>query len=185
MNDVTLDHNALYHALVNRDASLDERYFVAVSSTGIFCRMSCPARKPKPENCRFFRSSAECLSLGFRPCKRCHPLGESAPMSPLVEALLHAMGEDPDGVWSQTRLVEAGFDPSTVRRAFKRHFGMTFLAFARLRRLQRGSSALAGGARVIDAQLEAGFDSGSGFRAALAKLLSVPPASLTQNHGSL
>ncbi|MEL6548185.1 MAG: helix-turn-helix domain-containing protein, partial [Myxococcota bacterium] len=106
-------------------------------------------------------------------------------MSPLVEALLHAMGEDPDGVWSQTRLVEAGFDPSTVRRAFKRHFGMTFLAFARLRRLQRGSSALAGGARVIDAQLEAGFDSGSGFRAALAKLLSVPPASLTQNHGSL
>jgi AraC family transcriptional regulator of adaptative response/methylated-DNA-[protein]-cysteine methyltransferase len=71
-----------------------------------------------------------------------------------------------------------GYDPSTVRRAFRRQFGMTFLEMARTRRLMRGFTALSEGEKVIDAQLEAGFSSPSAFRAAFARLLGTAPGTL-------
>ncbi len=176
MNELAPSHDDLYRALLARDERMNDRWFVAVLSTRIFCRLSCPARKPKARNCRFFPTAAECLSAGFRPCKRCHPLNE---LSPTVRALLAALEELPEARWSESDLVDLGYDPSTVRRTFKRELGVTFLSLARLRRLQRGSTALGAGGRVIDAQLEAGFESGSGFRAAVAQWLGGPPASLT------
>ena len=71
-----------------------------------------------------------------------------------------------------------GFDPSTLRRAFKRQFGQSFLEMARAARLAHGGRQMAAGAAVIDAQLEAGFDSASGFRAAFARLLGHAPAAM-------
>jgi len=68
------DHATLYQALLDRDASYDGQVYVCVSSTGIFCRLTCPARKPKQENCTFRTSTADCIAAGFRACKRCHPL---------------------------------------------------------------------------------------------------------------
>ncbi|MEP6149324.1 MAG: Ada metal-binding domain-containing protein, partial [Nisaea sp.] len=65
------NHDLLYDALVRRDPAYDGRVYVGVTSTGIFCRLNCPARKPKPENCRFFTTVGECIESGFRPCKRC------------------------------------------------------------------------------------------------------------------
>ena len=70
--------DALYDALMTRDPSYDGRAFVGVTSTGVFCRLTCPARKPKRENCRFFASVGACIEAGFRPCRRCHPLGPAA-----------------------------------------------------------------------------------------------------------
>lgn len=67
-------HATLYQALLDRDASYDGKAYVCVSSTGIFCRLTCPARKPKPENCSFRATVAACREAGFRACKRCHPL---------------------------------------------------------------------------------------------------------------
>jgi AraC family transcriptional regulator of adaptative response/methylated-DNA-[protein]-cysteine methyltransferase len=75
--------------------------------------------------------------------------------------------------------VALGLDPSTVRRSFRRHLGVTFLELARLSRIRDGFETLAAGGRVIDAQLDAGFDSPSGFRAAFAGLLGRPPANFT------
>jgi AraC family transcriptional regulator of adaptative response/methylated-DNA-[protein]-cysteine methyltransferase len=85
----------------------------------------------------------------------------------------------PDHRWSEPDIEAMGLDPSTIRRSFKRHFGMTFLEMARLRRLRDGFNTIAGGGRVIDAQLDAGFESASGFRAAFARLLGQSPASFT------
>ncbi len=68
------DDDRLYQALLDRDPAYDDRVFVTVASTGIFCRLTCPARKPKRENCAFYARPAECIAAGFRPCKRCHPI---------------------------------------------------------------------------------------------------------------
>lgn len=173
------DHNRLYQALQARDVSYDGRFYVGVISTGIFCRFSCPARKPKPENCRFYQTVAECLESGFRPCKRCRPLESAASAEPLVRDLVAALERTPSHRWTEGEIEALGFDPSTVRRSFKRQFGMTFLEMARMRRIREGFGTLADGGQVIDAQLEAGFASPSGFRDAFAKLLGQSPAAFT------
>ncbi len=72
-----LNHDACYRALATRDARFDGRFFVAVRTTGIYCRPICPARTPKRENVTFFRSAAAAQQAGFRPCLRCRP--ETAP----------------------------------------------------------------------------------------------------------
>jgi len=95
--------------------------------------------------------------------------------------MLKAFDADPMRRWSETGVAEMGFDPSTVRRAFKRHFGMTFLEMARHRRLRHSAEVLAKGDRVIDAQLSAGFDSSSAFRAAFAKFLGRAPREFAEN----
>lgn len=166
----------LYDALIARDPAWDGRAWVGVTTTGVFCRLTCPARKPKREHCRFFSAAAACLEAGFRPCKRCHPLSTGA--EPMVQALVEALDADPGRRWSEADLARLGHDPSTVRRAFKRQFGLTFLEMARLTRIREGFAAVRDGAPVIDAQHAAGFESGSGFRAAFARLLGVAPGAL-------
>ena len=84
----------------------------------------------------------------------------------MITALMQHLEADPSAPWSEARLQALGFDPSTVRRSFKRHFGTTFLELARLSRLRTAAAALPRGGRVIDAQLEAGYDSPAAFRAA-------------------
>ncbi len=169
------DHNVLYDALTKRDPAWDGRAWVCVATTGIFCRLSCPARDPKPENCSFKTSVSDCIEAGFRPCKRCHPLGVLSD-DPMVRDLLKSLEENPARRWFEIDISNRGYDPSTVRRNFKRIFGMTFLEMARQRRLAAGFTTLSEGSRVIDAQLEAGFESPSAFRAAFAKLLGAAPA---------
>lgn len=174
------DDDTLYAALLARDPGFDGRAFVGVSSTGVFCRLTCPARKPERENCRFYSDVGACIQAGFRPCKRCHPLASATQNDPTVATLLKALDARPAYRWSEANVATMGFDPSTVRRAFKRHFGMTFLEMARSRRLAHGFSALSAGS-VIDAQLDAGFESASAFRAAFARLMGVAPGSLASD----
>ncbi len=173
--------DTLYQALLKRDPSYDGRAFVCVASTGIFCRLTCPARKPKPENCTFHETVAECIEAGFRPCKRCRPTTPEASADPVVRPLVEALEKQPGYRWGEPDLKRMGLDPSTVRRAFKRHFGMTFLEMARQRRLQEGFSALADGGKVIDAQITAGFDSPSAFRQAFAKILGQAPGAFSKS----
>ena len=173
------DPDTLYAALCAKDASYDGRAYVAVRSTGIFCRFTCPARKPLRKNCTFHPTAGACIEAGFRPCKRCHPLNQSG--DPLVETLLGKLNHDPARRWRETDLTAMGLDPSTVRRAFKRHFAMSFLEMARQRRLREGFTSLGETGSVTEAQLEAGFESPSAFRAGFARLLGVAPGSLRAN----
>ena len=170
--------DVLYAALLARDPAFDGRAFVGVTSTGIFCRLTCPARKPLRANCQFFESPAECLAAGFRPCLRCHPLAPEASADPSIAALTAALEADPARRWREEDVVAMGFDPSTVRRSFRRQFGVTFLEMARQRRLREGMATLAAGGRVIEAQFDAGFDSPAAFRAAFSRLLGAAPAEM-------
>ncbi|WP_208353733.1 bifunctional transcriptional activator/DNA repair enzyme AdaA [Pseudaestuariivita rosea] len=169
------DHDTLYHALVTRDDAFDGRVFVGVTSTGIFCRLSCPARNPKPENCVFYETVADCMQAGFRPCKRCQPLNFMAGGDEVMLTLVKALAADPQRRWTEDDIIRMGFDPSTVRRNFKRQFGVTFLEMARLNRLRVSFETLAGGGSVVDAQLDAGFESPSAFRAAFTKIIGQAP----------
>lgn len=165
------DHDQLYAALLARDPGYEGQALVGVTSTGIFCRLTCPARKPRPENCRWFPDARAARAAGFRPCKRCQPEGK-APA--LVGALVAALDQDPARRWTEADLVALGHDPSTVRRLFRRQFGQSFLQMARALRLRAGAAALRGGT-VIAAQLDAGFDSASGFREAFRRLFGHAP----------
>lgn len=175
------DHHTLYEALVARDDRYDGRAYVCVASTGVFCRLTCPARKPLSENCTFRATIGECIEAGFRACKRCHPLEAAAKADPAIGALLAALDARPDFRWSEPDIARMGFDLSTVRRSFKRHFGMTFLEMARQRRLREGFEVLSDGGAVIAAQQEAGFESASAFRAAFARILGCAPADLKKD----
>ena len=175
------DPDVLYDALVARSDAYEGRAYVGVTSTGIFCRLNCPAPNPKPGNCTFFENPGDCIAAGFRPCKRCHPLAPVARLDPLVDQMLKAFDADPMRRWSETCVTAMGFDPSTVRRAFKRHFGMTFLEMARHRRLRHSAAILAKGDNVVEAQLSAGFESPSAFRAAFAKFMGRTPGEFTEN----
>lgn len=172
------DDEVLYDALLARDPAYEGFAYAAVRTTGVFCRLTCPARKPKRGNVRFFASVAQCLEAGYRPCQRCRPLSRPDDPDPVVARLLDALAREPERRWRESDLAALGYDASTVRRAFKRRFGISFLEMARLRRVGQAAGNLASGASVIDAQLDAGFESGSGFRAAFARLFGDAPARL-------
>ena len=114
--------DTLYAALLARDAAYDGYAYAAVRTTGIFCRLTCPARKPKRAHVIFFETAAECLEAGFRPCLRCRPLSTGREPEPAVSALIDFLEQEPDRRWGERDLIERGYDPSTVRRQFKRRF---------------------------------------------------------------
>lgn len=169
------DHNTLYQALLARNTDYDGQAYVCVATTGVFCRLTCPARKPKSENCTFYASIGECIESGYRACKRCHPLGPMASADPTIMALLTALDEQPERRWSEMNIRDMGLDLSTVRRSFKRQFGITFLEMARQRRLREGFETIADGGKIIEAQIDAPFESASAFRTSFARLLERAP----------
>lgn len=173
--------DALYAALLARDAGFEGRAYVGVTSTRVFCRLTCPARKPKRENCLFFETIGGCIQAGFRACKRCHPMAPAAEADATVARLLAALRDDPARRWLERDIIALGLDPSTVRRAFKRHFGMTFLEMARLARLRTAAATLPEGGKVIDAQMAASYESAGAFRAAFGRWLGLAPGKFARD----
>lgn len=153
--------------------------FVGVKSTGIFCRQGCPARQPKRENCSFYDTAKAALAAGYRACKRCHPMRKPDEAPVVIKKLTALIEADPERRWSESDLKAEGIDPSTARRQFQKRFGLTFAQYARAYRMGHASRALLKGDKVINAQLTAGYESASGFRAAFAKTFGRAP-----KHGS-
>ena len=177
------DDDTLYAALCARDKSYEDQAFVGVASTGIFCRLSCPAPTAHRKNCTFYSTIAACFQAGYRPCKRCDPTGAIAAEAPQLQHLLEALEKDPARRWREADVEKMGYDLSTTRRLFKRHFGMTFLEMARLSRLRQGFTELSRGGRVIDAQVEAGFESASAFREYFTQVTGLRPSDLNGQGG--
>jgi AraC family transcriptional regulator of adaptative response / DNA-3-methyladenine glycosylase II len=136
-----LDRRACDRARRSRDARFDGRFFIAVITTGIYCRPICPARAPKDENIRYFPTAAAAEAAGFRPCLRCRP--EASPGTPawlgtsaVVSRALRLIGEgalDGEGV---ERLGERlGVTGRHLRRLFRKHLGATPLEVALTRRV--------------------------------------------------
>jgi len=173
------DDDTLFDALLARDPAYDGFAYVGVKTTGIFCRLTCPARKPKRSNVVFFSCRDAARDAGFRPCLRCKPLAVARPVSGALEALKNRIKDEPDRRWSAADLKALGYDPSTVRRAFQREYGVTFVQYARSQRLGQAVNRLQQGGTVLDAQLDAGYESGSGFRDAITRLIGDAPVRTT------
>ncbi len=175
-NTFSVETNETYYqALLAKDSRYDGVFFVGVRTTGVFCRPTCPARKPRLENCEFFASAQAALLASYRPCKRCRPLSHPSQVSDLVRRLVEAVEADPAKRWTGQDFRALEVDVSTARRQFKKRFGMTFVAYARARRMGLAMKQIRNGESVIGAQLGAGYDSGSGFRDAFAKIMGSPP----------
>lgn len=165
-----------YEALIAKNKSYEGIFFVGVKTTGVFCRPTCSARKPKIENCEFFETTKQALLASFRPCKRCRPLSHPDIISKLVQTLVAAVEKNPEKQWKENDFKKLSVDESTARRQFKKRFGMTFIAYARARRMGLAMKQIRGGDKVIDAQLSIGYESGSGFRDAFSKIMGAPPS---------
>lgn len=172
------DIKKYYKALLAKSAYYEGLFFVGVKTTGVFCRPTCPARKPKIENCEFFENAQDALLASFRPCKRCNPLSSPGHASELIQKLVKAVESDPEKRWRDRDFDELAVDASTARRQFKKRFGMTFVQYARARRMGIAMKQIRKGDKVIDAQLSTGYESSSGFRDAFSKIMGAAPTKL-------
>ena len=165
----------MYEALLNRDASFEGIFFVGVRTTGIFCRPTCPAKKPARENVDFFPTPSEALHGGYRPCLRCRPMDPDQRPPKLIERLRAEVEKAPGGRLTDKELSALAIDPSTARRQFKRHYGMTFQAYHRARRMGLALREVRKGSRVAEVQNGSGFGSASGFREAFSRIFGDAP----------
>ncbi len=162
-------------AFLGRDASYDGVFVTGVKTTGIFCRPSCTARKPRPENLEFFGSVKDALFAGYRPCRRCQPLAADGRPPEWVETLLAALDASPEGRLRAPQLRVLGVTPERARRFFQKAYGLSFDAYCRARRLGRALTQLRAGTDLDSAAFDAGYDSLSGFRDAFSKYFGQPP----------
>lgn len=162
-------------ALVARDPAADGSFFYAVRTTGVYCRPSCAARTPRPENVAFYASTAAAESAGFRPCLRCRP-----DLPPLAERQAATVAE-------LCRLIEyaetspnlqqlaahAGLSIYHLHRVFKSVTGLTPKAYASARRNDKLRAGLASGATVTNALYAAGYNASGRFYAQSASVLGM------------
>ena len=167
----------MQRAYLERDATYNGLFFLGVRTTGIFCRPTCPARKPLARNVEFFPSTQAALAAGYRPCKRCRPL-ETDDQPTWAADLLADIERDPASRITDTDLKARGIDPATVRRFFLRRFGMTFQAFTRARRLSGAFHRIREDGPIDAAMFESGYDSHSGFHDAFIRTFGDTPANM-------
>ena len=162
-------------AFLGSDATYDGIFFTGVTTTGIFCRPSCRARKPLAANVEFFATVRDALLAGYRPCRRCHPAQPPGVTPAWVQQLLDAVERHADRRLRDDDVRRLGVDPARARRYFLEHYGMTFQAYSRGRRLSGALRQLREGAGLDDVALGTGWDSHSGFRDAFARAFGTSP----------
>ena len=159
----------------SRDAAADGRFVYAVETTGIFCRPSCPSRRPARRNVRFFRDAEAAITGGYRACRRCQPAGVHAEAA-VVRRLCGYLEQHLDRMVTLHQLGRlAGMSPFTVQRMFERVLGVSPRHYQIEMRATRLRAGLAGGRSVTEATYEAGFSSSSRmYEGAEARLGMLP-----------
>ena len=171
-----MDDEALWQLCQSRDTSLDGMFYVAVKSTGVYCRPSCSSRTPKRENVVFFPDIESAEAAGFRACKRCHPrLASPDAAAALVRQACAYLDED-----EPLRLPEIGrrlgVNAGQLQRMFKRTLGVTPGQYAEGRRLERLKGGLRDGHSVTRALYDAGYSSSSRLYESAGEQLGMTPA---------
>ena len=185
---MTLDSSICYRALTARDARFDGRFFVAVSSTRIYCRPVCTVKPPRRENCRFYPSAAAAESAGYRPCLRCRP--ELAPGNASVDAttrlaqaaasLIEDRALDADSL--EAVASRLGITDRHLRRAFGAEFGVSPVEFAQTQRLLLAKRLLTDTALpVTEIAFASGFGSLRRFNALFKSRYRLQPSQLRRH----
>ncbi|MEG3123226.1 bifunctional DNA-binding transcriptional regulator/O6-methylguanine-DNA methyltransferase Ada [Sphingomonas sp. GB1N7] len=170
-----IDPDTAWAAFEARDRAYDGRVFIAVRTTGIYCKPSCPARHPKRENVELHADPASARAAGFRACLRCKPdeVGRDRIAVARAVAVLEA-AEEMMGLEELAQQV--GYAPHHFHRLFKRATGVTPAAYARGLKAQRAARALSAEASVTAAIYEAGYSAPSRFYEDGAKRLGMSPS---------
>lgn len=178
------DENILYKALLEKDKSFEGIFIVGVKTTGIFCRPTCTARKPKLENVEFFATTKEAILKGYRPCKICHPMERIGDTPEYINRVLEILEKNPSIKLKDQDLRQMGIEPSTIRRWFQKNHRITFHAYQRLHKLNTAFKKFKAGTdiSVIDTAFDSGYESLSGFNDSFKKVFGVSLSkSKTQN----
>lgn len=162
-------------AFERRDRTWDGRVIGAVKTTGIYCRPSCPARRPKRENVDFFPTGAAAAKAGYRPCLRCLP-DEVNREEVALEKAFRLLAEAEEAPSLEDVATAVGYSPHHFHRLFKRATGVTPAAYARSLRAKRAREALASDGRITDAIYDAGYSGPGRFYADAEKRLGMTPS---------
>lgn len=175
MKKLLPDEDTMYEALLRKDSSYEGIFFVGVKTTGIFCRPTCTAKKPKKENVEFFNSTGDALLNGYRSCKVCEPLTYKGGTPGWIRPLLDEISKDPDVRLKDYDLKKKGLDPNRVRRWFKNNHGMTFQGYLRTLRITEAFGRMKHGEKVISSAFGSGYGSLSGFTESFKKATGFSP----------
>ncbi len=171
-----LKEDRFYQALIEKDVSFEGTFIVGVKTTGIFCRPSCSARKPKRENVEFFPSTKEAILKGYRACKICRPMEQAGKAPDDIVQLLTRLEQVPAVKIKDYDLKLMGLEPSQVRRWFIKNHGMTFHAYQRMYRINQAFSYYQTEQQsVTDIAFASGYDSLSGFNHAFKNIIGASP----------
>lgn len=177
---MNLSPEIMYQASFNKNPDFEGVFWMGVKTTGIFCRPTCTARKPKFENVEFFSNTKDAILKGYRPCKVCKPL-ENPDETPVeIQQILDELSADPALKFKDYDLVKRGLEPATVRRWFQKHHGMTFQTFQRMHKLNSAFKKLNSGENVTETAFDSGYESLSGFNESFKNIFGVSPKNSKQ-----
>jgi AraC family transcriptional regulator of adaptative response/methylated-DNA-[protein]-cysteine methyltransferase len=178
MADVT-SNPEMWNAVLARDSSRDGSFVFAVKSTGIYCRPSCPARRPRREQVSFYQLPEVAEREGFRACRRCHPrrARTTDPKIELARRICHAIDEhDEEPQTLKTLSADTGVSTHHLQRTFKEVMGITPRQYADSQRLKKFKTNVKGGSNVTSAMYDAGYGSSRGLYEKSATQLGMTPA---------
>jgi AraC family transcriptional regulator of adaptative response/methylated-DNA-[protein]-cysteine methyltransferase len=174
-NITRLDPDTAWSAFMRRDRNWDGRVIGAVTTTGIYCKPSCPARRPKREHVIFYASGDEARAAGYRSCLRCKPDEVSRDREAVAKAVkIIEAAEEPPSLAEVAQTV--GYAPHHFQRLFKRDLGVSPAEYARGLRSKRAEAALRQNGRVTDAIYDAGYSAPSGFYSDAKERLGMTPS---------
>ena len=184
-NQMTLwsnDAEELWRAVASKDNRFDGRFVFAVSSTGVYCRPSCPSRRPRRERVSFYRLPEAAEQAGFRACRRCHPRRAVA-VDPQVEVVRRAcqfIDDNEDHVDLATLAANVGLSGFHLQRTFKNVMGITPRQYAETRRTGRFKTGIRRGESVTNAMYDAGYGSSSRLYERATAELGMTPATYSR-----
>ena len=170
-----LSADIMYQASFNKNPDFEGVFWMGVKTTGIFCRPTCTARKPKSENVEFFQNTKDAILKGYRPCKVCKPLENPNETPEYIQEILEELRENPALKFKDFDLVQRGVEPATVRRWFQKNHGMTFQAFQRMFRLNTAFKKIQQGENIMETAYDSGFESLSGFNESFKTIFGISP----------
>jgi AraC family transcriptional regulator, regulatory protein of adaptative response / methylated-DNA-[protein]-cysteine methyltransferase len=174
---VTIDPDAAWAAVMGRDGQRDGTFVYAVTTTGVYCRPSCPSRRPHRQNVLFFDVPDAAEHAGFRACRRCKPRDEAAPTAAMIEKVRTYIDAHLDARIMLSRLAShVGVSTFHLQRTFKRETGLSPAQYAAARRAERFRQELKQGANVTRATYDAGYSSSSRLYAVSNAQLGMTPS---------
>src|SRR5690349_16708282 len=174
-----MNNPEMWNAVLSRDRSRDGSFVFAVKSTRIYCRPSCPARRPRREQVSFFQVPEAAEREGFRACRRCHPHRAriTDPKIQLARRICHGIDEPDERPQTlQTLSAETGVSAHHLQRTFKEVMGITPRQYADSQRLKKFKANVKNGASVTDAMYAAGYGSSRGLYEKSSAQLGMTPA---------